>query len=190
MQASRIIEGAPPPPPPLLDSSSARKLLEYQYGEKYQRGHPLSIMAVAGPFTTNDNLDYDPLIDVLMTVLKDAPDVVMLCGPFVDERQPIVGNRSDGPTQRLTRSSAPGCDPWRPRSPRPVGRRSREEPVCPRPRQLRPASVSTSRRLDSGHAEHVLILQVRAVGILINLGRQQILAGLEIRGDVELGGRP
>lgn len=97
MQASRLIEGAPPPPP-----SPSHKLPEddniYEQQEGEER-HPLSIVAVAGPFTTNDNLDYDPFIDVLMNVLKDAPDVVILCGPFVDERQPLVAEKDGiGPT--------------------------------------------------------------------------------------------
>ncbi len=100
MQASRLIEGAAPPP---LESLVKRQLLEngnaYHQQEGGHHHHPLSIMAVAGPFTTNDNLDYDPFIDVLMTVLKDAPDVVILCGPFVDERQPLVATKEGvGPT--------------------------------------------------------------------------------------------
>ena len=96
MQASRLIEGAVPPSPP----SSPALLESHQQqggGKQQQQGeqHPLSIMAVAGPFTTNDNLDYDPFIDVLMTVLKNAPDVVILCGPFVDERQPLVSGENN-----------------------------------------------------------------------------------------------
>ena len=95
MQATRLIEGAVPPSPP----PSSPALLEPHQQLQQQGGqgehHPLSIMAVAGPFTTNDNLDYDPFIDVLMTVLKNAPDVVILCGPFVDERQPLVSGENN-----------------------------------------------------------------------------------------------
>ena len=104
MQATRIIEGAvpPPPPPSPLPSLAATTCpgVESKQQQPHQP-HPLSIMAVAGPFTTNDNLDYDPFIDILMTVIKDAPDVVILCGPFVDERQPLISSSSSsgvGPT--------------------------------------------------------------------------------------------
>ena len=37
----------------------------------------------AGPFTTSYNLDYEPLQDLLSCLLLDAPDVVILTGPFV-----------------------------------------------------------------------------------------------------------
>jgi DNA polymerase alpha subunit B len=105
MQATRLIEGAVPPSPPPSSPALLEPHQQQQQGgggggeQQQQQGehHPLSIMAVAGPFTTNDNLDYDPFIDVLMTVLKNAPDVVILCGPFVDERQPLVsGENNDG----------------------------------------------------------------------------------------------
>ena len=103
MQATRIIEGAavpPPPPSPLPSLATTCPGVESKQQQPHQP-HPLSIMAVAGPFTTNDNLDYDPFIDILMTVIKDAPDVVILCGPFVDERQPLISSSSSsgvGPT--------------------------------------------------------------------------------------------
>lgn len=102
MQATRIIEGAvpPPPPSPLPSLATTCPGVENEPQQPHQQQHPLSIMAVAGPFTTNDNLDYDPFIDILMTVIKDAPDVVILCGPFVDERQPLISSSSGvvGPT--------------------------------------------------------------------------------------------
>eukprot|EP00571_Detonula_confervacea_P012384 CAMPEP_0172302316 /NCGR_PEP_ID=MMETSP1058-20130122/4034_1 /TAXON_ID=83371 /ORGANISM="Detonula confervacea, Strain CCMP 353" /LENGTH=749 /DNA_ID=CAMNT_0013012741 /DNA_START=64 /DNA_END=2313 /DNA_ORIENTATION=- len=87
LQASRLLEGAPPP----QETLTASELLDYQYGSKSQNGNPLSIVSMCGPFTTKDNLDYDPLVDAILKISADKPDVVILCGPFVDGRQPLVG---------------------------------------------------------------------------------------------------
>jgi len=47
----------------------------------------LKIMAVCGPFTTNDNFDYAPMRDLFEIVRTSKPDVVILSGPFVDIEQ-------------------------------------------------------------------------------------------------------
>ena len=36
------------------------------------------MMVAAGPFTTNDKLDYEPLNDLLTTVRKERPKVLVL----------------------------------------------------------------------------------------------------------------
>ena len=53
-------------------------------------GRPLSVIMAAGPFTTSDNLDYDPLKDLLLKALETQPDVLILTGPFVDVSQKIL----------------------------------------------------------------------------------------------------
>ncbi|KAL7527113.1 hypothetical protein ACHAXR_001811 [Thalassiosira sp. AJA248-18] len=87
MQASRLLEGVPPPKETMAPST----LLDLQYGAKSQNGAPLSIVTMCGPYTTKDNLDYDPLVDAIVKVAEDKPDVVILCGPFVDARHPQIG---------------------------------------------------------------------------------------------------
>ena len=95
MQVSRLIEGAAPP----TETFSASELMDYHHGAKSQNGNPLSIVSLCGPFTTKDNLDYDPLVDAILKIATDKPDVVIMCGPFVDGRQPLVsGNDGVGPT--------------------------------------------------------------------------------------------
>ena len=95
MQVSRLIEGAAPP----TETFSASELMDYHHGAKSQNGNPLSIVSLCGPFTTKDNLDYDPLVDAILKISTDKPDVVIMCGPFVDGRQPLVaGNDGVGPT--------------------------------------------------------------------------------------------
>jgi len=86
MQASRLLEGVSPPQETLKKS----ELLDYQYGSENQNGNPLSIVSLCGPFTTKDNLEYDPLVDAIVQISQDKPDVVIMCGPFVDARHPLV----------------------------------------------------------------------------------------------------
>ena len=88
MVARRIIEGVPLP----LPLSSPSELLEFHHSPKYQGGSPLSVVVAAGPFTTADNLDYRPFIDLLTRILKTKPDVVVLVGPFVDVSHPILSS--------------------------------------------------------------------------------------------------
>mmetsp|Transcript_23933 Transcript_23933/g.57731 ORF Transcript_23933/g.57731 Transcript_23933/m.57731 type:complete len:747 (-) Transcript_23933:110-2350(-) len=94
MQASRILEGVALP----QETMSASQLLDLQYGAEGQNGAPMSIVSMCGPYTTKDNLDYDPLLDAIQMVMTDKPDVVIMCGPFVDGRQPLVaGEDGNGP---------------------------------------------------------------------------------------------
>lgn len=88
--AERLCEGAPLP----AHETKAADLLRFH--SNLQDGAPLKIVSAAGPFTTSDNLDYQPLLDLLQMLLtehQDAPpDVVILTGPFVDMRHPAVAS--------------------------------------------------------------------------------------------------
>ena len=86
MVAKRILEGVPRP----LPQSSPAKMLEYHHSRIHQGGGALSVVVAAGPFTTADNLDYEPLEELLRLVAEDKPDVLILVGPFVDSSQPLV----------------------------------------------------------------------------------------------------
>jgi len=86
LNVHRICEGAP------LTSSktSAENLMKYHYGEKFQDGKKMKVMTVAGPYTTVEDLDYDPLSDLMGVVRDERPDVVVMMGPFVDLRHPLL----------------------------------------------------------------------------------------------------
>lgn len=86
MVASRIVEGIIREPL----ASPAAKLLEYHHSPLFQKGSALSVFTAAGPFTTSDNLNYQPLQDLLVKVLEKKPDVLVLIGPFVDITQPLL----------------------------------------------------------------------------------------------------
>lgn len=81
INAYRIYEGVPRPP----GSSSVRQLRTYHHDA--QEGKPIQIITASGPFTTSDSMSYQPLVDFLHIVMEQAPDVVVLTGPFVDMRR-------------------------------------------------------------------------------------------------------
>jgi DNA polymerase alpha subunit B len=51
------------------------------------QGNGAKIFVAAGPYTTNQNLQYQPLFDLLISVTREKPSVVIMMGPFVDLRQ-------------------------------------------------------------------------------------------------------
>lgn len=86
LTAHRILEGAIPPPM----TTSVRQLRQFHYDSDKQDGKPLKVLTACGPFTTSQSMDYQPFMDLLYVILDEAPDVVVLTGPFVDVRQTAV----------------------------------------------------------------------------------------------------
>ncbi|MCO5578485.1 hypothetical protein L7F22_032327 [Adiantum nelumboides] len=50
----------------------------------------LSMVVAAGPFTTSDNLAYEPLVELLDFARKKQPNLLLLMGPFVDSEHPQI----------------------------------------------------------------------------------------------------
>ncbi|XP_064393232.1 DNA polymerase alpha subunit B-like isoform X2 [Halichondria panicea] len=67
--ASKIYDQGVPPPPVSRSEPSISGF---------------TLMTAVGPFTTTDNLDLQPLRDLLELVQRDRPHVLILMGPFVD----------------------------------------------------------------------------------------------------------
>jgi DNA polymerase alpha subunit B len=87
--AQRICEGAPHAPV----QTTVGDLMKYHHGDRFQSGAPLKVVVASGPFTCSDNLEYQPLIDLVSTTIKNSkPDVVILAGPFVDINQKLVAS--------------------------------------------------------------------------------------------------
>jgi hypothetical protein len=84
--ADKIIEGMQKK----LLTTSAKKMSEFHHSNLYQNGQALSVVVAAGPFTTADNLEYEPLEELLSTVASSKPDVLILMGPFVDASHPLL----------------------------------------------------------------------------------------------------
>ena len=53
---------------------------------KISDGAELQVVVASGPYTTSDNLSYEPLDDLCSYIEKHKPHLVILCGPFVDAK--------------------------------------------------------------------------------------------------------
>ena len=82
--ANRVCEGAAHSP----NTSSIRQLRKFHYDQ--QDGSPVKLMIVSGPYTTSDNLEYEPFMDLLNDIIEADPDVAILTGPFVDMGHDLV----------------------------------------------------------------------------------------------------
>lgn len=50
----------------------------------------LQIIVASGPFTYPDVFDIEPLLKLMEYVVENEPNVLILCGPFVDDKHPVV----------------------------------------------------------------------------------------------------
>ena len=82
--AKRIVEGISRP----LPASPPSRLIEYHHSELFQGGQPARVMVASGPFTTMQNLNYEPFEQLLNLVFDQRPDALILLGPFVDASHP------------------------------------------------------------------------------------------------------
>ncbi|XP_071961959.1 DNA polymerase alpha subunit B-like [Antedon mediterranea] len=67
----------------VLPSDTANSLLDHG---------PLHVAIAAGPFTTSDSDQYEPLDDLIKMIHQDTPDVCILLGPFIDSDQEFIVN--------------------------------------------------------------------------------------------------
>lgn len=65
-------------PPIYPPESEPQKLLDYQHGPQNLDGKPMTVMVAAGPFTTEDNLEYAPLQALIDEARRTRPDVLIL----------------------------------------------------------------------------------------------------------------
>ncbi|KAJ8615681.1 hypothetical protein MRB53_035053 [Persea americana] len=50
----------------------------------------LSVVIAAGPFTTTDNLLFEPLVELLAYASRKQPQLLLLMGPFLDSEHPDI----------------------------------------------------------------------------------------------------
>lgn len=53
---------------------------------------PLSVLIAAGPYTADDNLDYEPLHALCSQAADNYADVLVLSGPFLDADHPLIAS--------------------------------------------------------------------------------------------------
>ncbi|KAK4685108.1 DNA polymerase alpha subunit B, partial [Tremellales sp. Uapishka_1] len=95
-----VVEEVLIPPPNPLAQSPADELLDFQHGDRLN-GQPLSMIVAAGPYTLEDDLNYEPFNALVDVVISETPDVLILLGPFVDSQHPmiLVGNVTQTPSE-------------------------------------------------------------------------------------------
>ncbi|KAG4106595.1 DNA polymerase alpha/epsilon subunit B-domain-containing protein [Neocallimastix lanati (nom. inval.)] len=86
IEVSEIIE----PPSLPIPTSPSSDILQYYTDCK---GQPLSIFVASGPYTCEDSLNYEPLAELFEKyIIPEKPDILILMGPFIDDRHPKIQN--------------------------------------------------------------------------------------------------
>lgn len=76
-------------PPPLF-APTAGGASETLSIRSLESGGELRIIVACGPFSSNDSLDYAPLYELGQRLLRERAHLLLLLGPFVDLRHPLV----------------------------------------------------------------------------------------------------
>jgi len=78
------------PPPLPIPASSIEELSQFYSDDKKQ---PISVFVASGPYTCEDSLQYEPFNELFDNyILPEKPNVLILMGPFVDDRHPYILN--------------------------------------------------------------------------------------------------
>lgn len=91
--ASKIIDRAPLSLSSNEDSHPAKRHAMDQNLLLTESSHAmseLSMIIAAGPFTTSDNLLFEPLNELLAYARRQQPQILLLIGPFVDSEHPEI----------------------------------------------------------------------------------------------------
>ncbi|XP_059657746.1 uncharacterized protein LOC132304194 [Cornus florida] len=90
--ASKIIDCIPLSVSADENSHPAKKQAvdqEFQLTDSHMLGE-LSLIVAAGPFTTTDNLFFEPLTELLAYARRKQPQLLILLGPFIDSEHPEI----------------------------------------------------------------------------------------------------
>ncbi|OUM67965.1 hypothetical protein PIROE2DRAFT_26944, partial [Piromyces sp. E2] len=89
IDVTEIIE----PPSLPIPATNIVELSQYYGNDKEQ---PISVFVASGPYTCEDSLKYRPLNELFDNhILPQKPNVLILMGPFVDDRHPFIMNGVD-----------------------------------------------------------------------------------------------
>ncbi|KAK6351136.1 DNA-directed DNA polymerase alpha subunit pol12 [Orbilia javanica] len=75
-------------PPTYFSAGSKPEAMEEEL-RKLSAGN-FNVFIAAGPYTTDDNLDFEGLAELVDKIVEAEPDVVFLSGPFIDAEHPKV----------------------------------------------------------------------------------------------------
>lgn len=81
-------------PPPLLPPAvSSVPTIETTNERVSESGtSPLNVMIASGPYTTDDNLDFEPLKEICQKAAESYADGLILMGPFLDIEHPLLAS--------------------------------------------------------------------------------------------------
>jgi len=75
--------------PPKLPPASTPVSVLAAHAKRLDAG-PVSVFIASGPYTSNDNLDFEALEELCAKCAEQQPDAVILTGPFIDSAHPLV----------------------------------------------------------------------------------------------------
>lgn len=75
--------------PPKLPPACTPVNVLRETAERLSAG-PVTIFVAAGPYTTDDNLNFEALDELCSKAAAKKPDAVILTGPFIDSEHPLV----------------------------------------------------------------------------------------------------
>ncbi|CAI7654170.1 unnamed protein product [Penicillium pancosmium] len=82
-------------PIPLLPPAASPAVALENINERLENGDanpPLNVMVAAGPYTTDDNLDFEPLQELCQKAAEGYADSLVLMGPFLDIEHPLIAS--------------------------------------------------------------------------------------------------
>ncbi|KAF9604536.1 hypothetical protein IFM89_007657 [Coptis chinensis] len=91
--ASKVFDSFPFSVSPDVEFPPAKKQAmdhEFQPDSPSSTPEKLSLVIAAGPFTTTDNLLFEPLVELLAYATRKQPQLLMLLGPFIDSEHPEI----------------------------------------------------------------------------------------------------
>ncbi|TPX71838.1 hypothetical protein SpCBS45565_g00783 [Spizellomyces sp. 'palustris'] len=77
-------------PHPPKATSTPSQIVNFYSEEGTISKRPVNVFIANGPYTLDDSLNYEPFEEFVAQIVKEAPDVVILQGPFVDASHPMI----------------------------------------------------------------------------------------------------
>ncbi|KAL3472874.1 DNA polymerase alpha subunit B N-terminal-domain-containing protein [Aspergillus californicus] len=81
-------------PPPLLPAASSTVSTIEGTNERIEEAgpSPLNVMIASGPYTPDDNLEFEPLREICQKAAESYADGLILMGPFLDIEHPLLAS--------------------------------------------------------------------------------------------------
>jgi len=86
------ILAVPPPPLPVSAPATIDAMNEKLGVSEDSTGTPLNVLFASGPYTADDNLDFEPLQALCTKAAEDMVDAMVLTGPFLDIEHPLLAS--------------------------------------------------------------------------------------------------